>query len=57
MTPNKIIVGDKELGRFVRDVLVAHGANAADAAIVAEGLVWANCVASTVTAYRACRAI
>ena len=42
MTPNKIIVGDKELGRFIRDVLVAHGANAADAAIVAEGLVWAN---------------
>ena len=42
MSRSKIIVGHGELGRFIRDVLVAHGANAADAAIVSEGLVWAN---------------
>ncbi|MGA8077312.1 MAG: Ldh family oxidoreductase [Xanthobacteraceae bacterium] len=35
-------VGQDELGRFIRDVLVAHGARAADAAVVADGLVWAN---------------
>jgi ureidoglycolate dehydrogenase (NAD+) len=38
----RIIVGHEELGRFIRDALVAEGASAADAAIVAEGLVWAN---------------
>ncbi len=38
----KIAVGHDELGRFIRDVLVAHGARERDAAIVAEGLVWAN---------------
>ena len=38
----KIAVGHDELGRFIRDVLVAHGAREQDAAIVAEGLVWAN---------------
>jgi len=36
------LVGHDELGRFIRDVLVKHGARAQDAAIVAEGLVWAN---------------
>jgi ureidoglycolate dehydrogenase (NAD+) len=42
VSPNRIIVGDKELGRFIRDVLVAHGARGNDAAAVADGLVWAN---------------
>jgi ureidoglycolate dehydrogenase (NAD+) len=37
-----ITVGDGELGRFIRDVLMACGARPEDAAIVAEGLVWAN---------------
>ncbi len=32
----------QELGRFIRDILVKHGARAQDAEIVAEGLVWAN---------------
>jgi LDH2 family malate/lactate/ureidoglycolate dehydrogenase len=36
------IVGHDELGRFIRDVLVALGASEKDAGIVAEGLVWAN---------------
>ncbi len=35
-------VGPQELGRFIRDILVKHGARAQDAEIVAEGLVWAN---------------
>jgi ureidoglycolate dehydrogenase (NAD+) len=35
-------VGHDALGRFIRDILVKHGARAQDAAIVAEGLVWAN---------------
>ena len=35
-------VGDEELARFIREVLVANGARESDAAIVAEGLVWAN---------------
>src|ERR1700741_5538738 len=34
--------GHDELGRFIADILVKHGASAHDAAIVAEGLVWAN---------------
>jgi len=38
----RVLVGHDELGRFIRDVLVAHGARPADAAVVAEGLVWAN---------------
>jgi len=38
----RIMVGHNELGRFIRDVLVAHGAREDDAAVVAEGLVWAN---------------
>jgi ureidoglycolate dehydrogenase (NAD+) len=37
-----IVVGHEELARFIGDALVAKGARAADAAIVAEGLVWAN---------------
>src|SRR6202030_2622746 len=39
---NSIAVGHDELGRFIREVLIANGARAKDAAIVAEGLVWAN---------------
>ena len=42
MNAARVLVGHDELGRFIRDVLVAHGARAADAAVVAEGLVWAN---------------
>ena len=42
MSSEKILVGHDELGRFIRDVLVAKGARAEDAAVVAEGLVWAN---------------
>ncbi len=37
-----VIVAHEELSRFIREVLVARGANAADAAVVADGLVWAN---------------
>jgi LDH2 family malate/lactate/ureidoglycolate dehydrogenase len=37
-----IIVGHDELGRFIRDVLVANGASESDGQIVADGLVWAN---------------
>jgi len=36
------LVGHDELGRFIADILVKHGASAHDAAIVAQGLVWAN---------------
>ena len=36
------LVGHDELGRFIADILVKHGASAQDAAIVAQGLVWAN---------------
>jgi ureidoglycolate dehydrogenase (NAD+) len=35
-------VGHEELGRFIREILIRHGASAHDAAIVAQGLVWAN---------------
>ena len=42
MSPNKILVGHDELGRFIRDALIASGARAKDAGIVAEGLVWSN---------------
>jgi ureidoglycolate dehydrogenase (NAD+) len=38
----RTVVGQEELGRFIRDALKAKGASTADAAIVAEGLVWAN---------------
>ena len=36
------MVGHEELSRFIRDALVANGAHADDAAVVADGLVWAN---------------
>jgi len=36
------VVGHEELGRFIRDALMANGASEQDAAMVAEGLVWAN---------------
>ena len=42
MSSQKILVGADELGRFIRDVLMAKGARQRDAAAVAEGLVWAN---------------
>ena len=42
MNAARVLVGHDELGRFIRDVLVANGARAEDAAVVAEGLVWAN---------------
>jgi ureidoglycolate dehydrogenase (NAD+) len=35
-------VSHDELLRFIRDLLVAHGASDSDAATVAQGLVWAN---------------
>jgi LDH2 family malate/lactate/ureidoglycolate dehydrogenase len=35
-------VGQEELGRFIREILVKYGASEPDAAIVAQGLVWAN---------------
>jgi len=35
-------VGHEELGRFIREILVKYGASEPDAAIVAQGLVWAN---------------
>jgi ureidoglycolate dehydrogenase (NAD+) len=42
VSQNRIVVGHEELSRFIRDALVAKGARAEDAAIVADGLVWAN---------------
>jgi LDH2 family malate/lactate/ureidoglycolate dehydrogenase len=42
MTSNTIVVDHAELGRFIGDALVAKGARAEHAAVVAEGLVWAN---------------
>jgi ureidoglycolate dehydrogenase (NAD+) len=36
------MVGHEDLGRFIGDVLVAAGAAETDAAIVGDGLVWAN---------------
>jgi ureidoglycolate dehydrogenase (NAD+) len=38
----KIIVGHEELSRFIRDALEGKGTHPEDAAIVADGLVWAN---------------
>ena len=35
-------VGHNELGRFIREILIKHGASEGDAEIVAQGLVWAN---------------
>lgn len=42
MDRSRIVVGHEDLDRFVRDVLVAKGVSQDDAAIVAQGLVWAN---------------
>ena len=42
MSQNKIIVGHEELSRFIRDALEGKGARPEDAAVVADGLVWAN---------------
>jgi ureidoglycolate dehydrogenase (NAD+) len=42
MTQSKILVDQAELACFIRDALVAKGARAEDAAVVADGLVWAN---------------
>ncbi len=42
VSADKIVVRHEELVRFIADVLTACGASAADAASVAEGLVWAN---------------
>ena len=42
MSQAKIIVGHEELSRFIRDALKGKGARPEDAAIVADGLVWAN---------------
>ncbi len=42
MSASAKLVGHDELGRFIRDILVKHGARAEDASIVAQGLVWAN---------------
>jgi ureidoglycolate dehydrogenase (NAD+) len=39
---NTVVVGQEELGRFIRDALMAAGARTEDATIVADGLVWAN---------------
>jgi LDH2 family malate/lactate/ureidoglycolate dehydrogenase len=38
----RILVPQEELHRFIRDVLVSLGAKANEAAMVADGLVWAN---------------
>ena len=42
MTSDKTKVSHEELGRFIHDLLVKHGASDRDAAVVANGLVWAN---------------
>ena len=42
MNSAKTSVGHEELGRFISDLLVKHGASDHDAAVVANGLVWAN---------------
>jgi LDH2 family malate/lactate/ureidoglycolate dehydrogenase len=39
---DRIVVGHEELRRFICDVLKSTGASEADAATVADGLVWAN---------------
>jgi ureidoglycolate dehydrogenase (NAD+) len=39
---DKTSVGHDELGRFIRDLLIKHGACDHDAVVVANGLVWAN---------------
>jgi ureidoglycolate dehydrogenase (NAD+) len=42
VSQNRIAVGHEELSRFIRDALTLKCARAEDAAVVAEGLVWAN---------------
>src|ERR1700733_11071493 len=42
MSGTGIVVGHEELARFIGDALKAAGASAADAAAVADGLIWAN---------------
>ena len=42
MSGDEIVVGHEGLARFIRDALKAAGASAADAAAVADGLIWAN---------------
>ena len=42
MNSDKILVDHEELGRFIRDLLVKYDASDHDAAVVANGLVWAN---------------
>ena len=39
---SSVTIGHDELGRFIRDALMAKDARAEDAVVVAEGLVWAN---------------
>jgi ureidoglycolate dehydrogenase (NAD+) len=42
VSQTKIVVRHEELSRFIREALERKGARAEDAAIVADGLVWAN---------------
>jgi ureidoglycolate dehydrogenase (NAD+) len=42
MSGTSVVVGHEELARFITDTLTAAGAAAADAAAVADGLIWAN---------------
>jgi ureidoglycolate dehydrogenase (NAD+) len=42
MSGAPVVVGHAELARFIIDALKAAGAGAADAAAVADGLIWAN---------------
>jgi ureidoglycolate dehydrogenase (NAD+) len=42
VSKDRILVRHQDLERFILDVLKARGMSAADAAVVAEGLVWAN---------------
>jgi ureidoglycolate dehydrogenase (NAD+) len=42
VTSDRTKVSQEELGRFIHDLLVKHGASDRDAAVVANGLVWAN---------------
>jgi hypothetical protein len=41
VSQSKIIIGHEELSCFIRDALEGKGTRAEDAAIVADGLVWA----------------
>jgi ureidoglycolate dehydrogenase (NAD+) len=42
VSQSRIVVGHEDLSRFIRDALAANGTYADDAAVVADGLVWAN---------------